>query len=167
MKLNKTNLAAFSSQARSYIRGLGAKTPGSDTGDSAPPPVEDREVARRYVADYGISKEARRKGGHGRKPGHVLEVNGGQFYNGKGYVECPRCHTSFRFDAPPTVMLASDAMADLCPKCHVFVVVNMMNGRVIFEGFERGEDKDERLLELIDQCGPDALVIDRQRRTPR
>ena len=62
------------------------------------------------------------------------------------------------------VMVASDAMADLCPKCHVFVVVNMMNGRVIFEGFERGEDKDERLLELIDQCGPDALVIDRQRR---
>ncbi len=60
-------------------------------------------------------------------------------------------------------MLAADVMADLCPECRLFLVVNMINGRVIFEGFKRSEDKDGRLLQLRDQCGPEALVLDRQR----
>jgi hypothetical protein len=82
------------------------------------------------------------------KPDYVLETNAGQFYSGNGYVECPRCHASFWLDALPLLVLASDAMADLCPECRLFVIVNMMSGRVIFEGFERSEDQDGRLLEL-------------------
>jgi hypothetical protein len=82
------------------------------------------------------------------KPDYVLETNAGQFYSGNGYVECPRCHASFRLDALPLLVLASDAMEGLCPECRLFVVVNMMSGRVIFEGFKRSEDQDGRMLEL-------------------
>ena len=82
------------------------------------------------------------------KPDYILETNAGQFYGGNGYVECPRCHASFWLDALPLLVLASDAMADLCPECRLFVIVNMMRSRVIFEGFKRSEDQDGRLLEL-------------------
>ena len=80
-------------------------------------------------------------------PTCTYEANVGQFYN-SNQAQCPRCQTSFLVDAPPLQILASDVMADLCPACGLFVLINLLQGRVIFEGFLSSEDQDARIKEL-------------------
>jgi hypothetical protein len=99
------------------------------------------------------------------KPDFSSEVNAGTFYLGGARVQCPRCNTPFRIDDQASgknaeekalFILAADVLADMCPACGLFIIINMLSAgqdpnapaRVVFEGFLNSGDQDNRIKEL-------------------
>ena len=85
------------------------------------------------------------------KPTWLLEVTVNNFYDKPGY-ECPKCRTKLLFEQSPELIAASDVIADRCPDCETYIVINMLNeSPVLLEGYITRDELEERFLDLSSQ----------------
>jgi hypothetical protein len=72
------------------------------------------------------------------------------FYTKPTY-DCPKCRTALTHEMSELMLLASDVLADRCSICGVYIVLNLLHGRVVIEGFLTRPELDSRLTELAQE----------------
>jgi DNA-directed RNA polymerase subunit RPC12/RpoP len=83
------------------------------------------------------------------KPSFCRELSFMEFIKRNGYYECPKCEARLKLEMDPLLILACEILADKCPHCNTYIVINKMDVLTVkIEGFTNFEQSEARLSEL-------------------